>query len=796
MPARETKNKHDIMPARLLLAGLRKRLERYAAPTGRPAIDARIRAAQVNAAIRFTLGNMLANIINAALVTAAIWPTAHGPALFAWACAVCVFALYNISKWRRGRKHLPLTRVSRSMIAKATAHAFFLGAMWGLLPAIWLPSVGHEQELLVATLIAGMVGAGAFSLSSLPTAATAYVLTITCGGTIGLVRGASDHLELIAPLFFTYAAIIIYAVHGTAKFFEERTIAEESVKDRSEVIELLLREFQENGSDWLYELDADLRIVSTSPRMCAVTGMSAKELVGLYFPDLIDRSYRDKFLALTENGTVFQDFTCEVSFAETETWWSLTASPIAGKHAETIGWRGVGSDVTESKKAKDRIVWMAQFDPLTGLHNRSRVRELAGKALETAKRKGNKIAIGCLDLDHFKEINDTLGHPVGDELLKTLAARLTALPGGGVTMGRLGGDEFGVLIEDADDRSESTMRMEAIIAAVCEPVKIEGNTIRVGGTIGVALSEDDDTTVDEMIRNADLALYAAKAKGRGKIECYDPEMHRQAEEKRALREDLRTALAHNEFCLQYQPIIDTAEQRIAGFEALLRWNHPRLGLLPPDRFIEIAESTGIIDAIGKWVINRACSDAMSWPDTIGVSVNISPVQFYGEGLVHAVRTALERSGLPARRLEIEITEAVFVHRGMMADKFIGEMNKLGVSIALDDFGTGYSSFAYLTRFPVQKLKIDRSFVSGQRAFKERNAIVSAVVGIARTLNMKTTAEGVETAAELAWVTGLGCRQVQGYYFAKPMNSEAVDAYIEAFGSGSSADIRAAAAAPF
>lgn len=772
------------MPARLLPARLKNRLERYAAPTGRPAIDARIRAAQINAAIRFTLANMLANIINAALVAAAIWPTLHGPGPIAWATAVWVFAFYNIAKWRRGRKHLPLLHVRKSMIAKATAQAFVLGALWGMLPAVWLPQIGHEQELLIATLIAGMVGAGAFSLSSLPSAAMAYVVTITGGGMIGLLRGEAAHFELLTLLFLTYSAIIIYAVHGTAKFFEERTIAEEAVKDRSEVIELLLREFQENGSDWLYELDADLRIVNTSPRMSAVTNTPAEELVGLYFPDLIHRSYRNEFLDLTAKGAVFHDFTCEVSFGETETWWSLTASPIAGKHAQPIGWRGVGSDITDAKQAKDRIVWMAQFDSLTGLHNRSRFRELAAEALETAKRNRSKIAIGCLDLDHFKEINDTLGHPIGDELLKTLAARLTALPGGGVTMGRLGGDEFGVLIVDADDRSAAMKRIEAIVAAVCDPVEIDGNTIRVGGTIGVALSANDAATVDDMIRNADLALYAAKAKGRGRIEFYNPEMHREAEEKRALREELRAALANDEFCLQYQPIIDTAEDRIAAFEALLRWEHPRLGLLPPDRFVEIAESAGMIDAIGNWVIDRACSDAMSWPDHIGVSVNISPVQFYGEGLVRAVRTALDRSGLPARRLEIEITEAVFVHREMMADKFIGEMNRLGVSIALDDFGTGYSSFAYLTRFPVQKLKIDRSFVSGHRAFKERNAIVSAVVGIARTLNMKTTAEGVETAAELAWVTGLGCRQVQGYYFARPMNVEAVGSYVESFGLAS------------
>jgi EAL domain-containing protein (putative c-di-GMP-specific phosphodiesterase class I) len=252
------------------------------------------------------------------------------------------------------------------------------------------------------------------------------------------------------------------------------------------------------------------------------------------------------------------------------------------------------------------------------------------------------------------------------------------------------------------------------------------------------------------------------------------------EEKSALLEELRGAIEDDQFHLQYQPIIDTVSSKIVGFEALLRWNHPRLGVLAPGRFIDIAESAGLIGPLGDWVLNQACRDAMDWPESMSVAVNISPAQFASNTLAASVKAALKHSGLSPRRLELEITEAVFIQREMMVEQFIHEMNRLGVGIALDDFGTGYSSLAYLTRFPVQKLKIDSSFISGKRAFRERNAIVAAIVGIARTLDMAVTAEGVEKDAELAWVSSLGCRLVQGYYFARPMDSENIASYIENF----------------
>lgn len=763
---------------------LRRWLKGHMEPTGRPEIDGRIRAAQIHSTIRAAPVNLAANIITVAILIVALWPLSRTPGFLMWAIALWAFALRGIWRWHKGRKHWPRQEAGEDILIVTIVNAAFLGAMWGLLPATYFHLLSHSQELLVATIITGMIGAGAFAMSSLPLTSGAYVLAITTGSQIGLLRAGPEHLWPVAALLVVYSAIIIFAVQKTAKFFIERTLAEESVRERGAVIELLLREFQENGSDWLYELDRDLHIVRCSPRMCAVTGKTEKELANTFFPDLLCPNDRKEFLEHVGELSAFQDLACQVNLDDCKSWWSLTATPIRGTHGplkgQVTGWRGVGSDITDAKRDKDRIVWMAQFDPLTGLYNRRRFREIADEALQVARHDGKPLALGCLDLDHFKEINDTLGHPVGDELLKRLAARLAPLSDGRVTIGRIGGDEFGVMIAAADSHGMVRKRLEAIIDAVSQPMEIDGNSIRPGGTIGVALSTDDAGTVDDMIRNADLALYAAKATSRGRIEFYHPDMHREAEEKRGLREDLRSALANGELRLQYQPIIDIAAGRIAGFEALLRWAHPRLGMLSPDRFIEIAETAGLIEPIGNWVLDTACRDAMSWPDDIGVSVNVSPAQFYGSCLAAEVEAALERSGLPAWRLEIEITEAVFVHREMSAEKFIGEMNKLGVGIALDDFGTGYSSFAYLTRFAVQKLKIDRSFVSGQRAFKERNAIVSAMVGIARTLNMNTTAEGVETAAELAWVTGLGCRQVQGYYFARPMNVEEVGPYIESF----------------
>jgi len=759
---------------------LRSWLNSQLEPTGHPRIDGRIRASQIQSALRFMIGNMLVNIINVIIVVAALWRNTNDPALLVWGGLVTAYALRVLWKVPKIRRHWQADSSRKGTIVSAIANSLFLGTIWGLMPAIWFPAAGHEQELLIATVITGMIGAGAFSLSSLPLAAFTYVVPMATGAYIGVFRTDIAHLWPVAFLLGLYSIIILYTVHRLSQFFIERTVAEEATRERGEVIELLLREFQENGSDWLYELDDSLKIVSCSPRMSAVTRMSKSRLLELKFTDLLCPEDRDALLKRIEGRSAFHDFVCRVTFGDVEAWWSLTASPILDRRGRLNGWRGVGSDITERKLAEDRIVRLAQTDALTGLYNRSRFREVAESALADAQVTGRSLAIGTLDLDYFKEVNDTLGHAVGDALLKVLAERLLDLSDKELTIGRIGGDEFGIILHDAGDSDAVNTQVNEIIAAVCEPIHIDGNEIRVGGTIGIAMSDDKVLDVGDLIRNSDLALYFCKTTGRGRACFYNRDMHKDADQQRVLREDLRKAISEEQLRLEYQPVIDAAANRVVGFEALLRWDHPDMGALAPDRFIGLAETAGLIGAIGEWTLKRACHDAMTWPQDIRVAVNISPVQLGESDFAASVRAALEKSGLPANRLELEITEAVFMRREMMADRFIGEMNRMGVAVALDDFGTGYCSLSYLTRFSVQKIKIDRSFVSGDLAFRERNAIISAVVGMARTLDLKTTVEGVETAAELAWLTGLGCREFQGFYFAGPMDTADVAGFIDRY----------------
>jgi diguanylate cyclase (GGDEF)-like protein len=387
------------------------------------------------------------------------------------------------------------------------------------------------------------------------------------------------------------------------------------------------------------------------------------------------------------------------------------------------------------------------------------------------------IGMASLDLDGFKQVNDTLGHAAGDELLARIALRLHDFAREGVMIGRLGGDEFGVLLE-CDCTAEGMVELlEQVVAAISIPIAIGDSTVSVGGTAGLALPRSADEDIDRLMSNADTALYAAKERQRGSVAFFTDLMQKSADEKRGLADDLKLAIDLRQLELHYQPIVDAGTMRVVAAEALLRWRHPRRGLLSPDAFIGIAEAGGQIGRIGAWVLSQACADAASWPDHVSVAVNVSPAQLVTNGTSATVRAALASSGLAAGRLELEITEAVFVRHGTQAEEFMRDMSALGVRIALDDFGTGYSSLGYITRFPVSKLKIDRSFVSGGSAIKERNAVISAIVGIARSLNMVTTAEGVESPGELAWVRKLGCTQVQGYQAGGPLPVEAFSTFL-------------------
>lgn len=429
------------------------------------------------------------------------------------------------------------------------------------------------------------------------------------------------------------------------------------------------------------------------------------------------------------------------------------------------GWVCTHEDVTDRRRQEERIAHMARHDVLTGLPNRMLLKERMEEAL--GKRGGVGTTVLCLDLDGFKIVNDTYGHPVGDELLCTVARRVQAVLGSGDHVSRLGGDEFAVLMADGARRADAGRLAGRLIEALKAPIQVQGAALSIGTSIGIASGEGDQATPANLLRRADVALYQAKAVGRGTWRFFDPAMDAEMLRRAQLGSDLRSALASGQLELHYQPLVETHARVIGGFEALLRWRHPIHGFVSPAEFVPIAEEIGLIRPIGAWVLERACTDAIAWPEHIKVAVNLSPVQFVGEKLVEEVKRALSVSGLGSGRLELEITESVLLQDNEATVAVLHRLRELGARISMDDFGTGYSSLSYLRRFPFDKIKIDQSFVRNLEHEPGSLEIVRAVVGLGNALGMSVLAEGVETQEQLAILMREGCKELQGYLFSRP-----------------------------
>jgi diguanylate cyclase (GGDEF)-like protein/PAS domain S-box-containing protein len=425
-------------------------------------------------------------------------------------------------------------------------------------------------------------------------------------------------------------------------------------------------------------------------------------------------------------------------------------------------------DITDRQRAEARIAHLAHHDVLTDLPNRALLRERLEQAV-TGMRQGDRgLAILMLDLDRFKEVNDTLGHPIGDALLKVVTERLRGCVRETDTIARLGGDEFAIVQRVRDPATETVALAKRVQEVITAPFELDGHHVLVGTSIGIAVAPGDGTNPDQLMKHADLALYRAKSEGRGTYRFFQPEMDQRMQARRKLEGDLRSALIKGEFTLHYQPLVNVERDEICGLEALLRWTHPERGNIPPADFIPLAEETGLIVPIGEWVLRQACTEAATWPDHIKIAVNLSPAQFKHSNLVDVIVAALSNAGMKPQRLELEITESVMLEDEDGAFSLLTQLHDLGVRIALDDFGTGYSSLSNLRKFPFDKIKIDRSFVSDlSTANVDALAVVRSVARLGVSLGMATTAEGVETQEQLEHVRAEGCTEMQGYYICRP-----------------------------
>jgi diguanylate cyclase (GGDEF)-like protein len=533
--------------------------------------------------------------------------------------------------------------------------------------------------------------------------------------------------------------------------------------------QLLLETVINNMSQGVLLFDSEARLVFYNQRYVEMYGLSPAVVTpGCTVRDLLEHraaigafagSTKDYIVDLLEDVAAGKSFNGIAKSADGRVF-SIVRNPLAGG-----GWIATHEDVTDRQRAEERIVHMARHDALTDLPNRLMLRERLEHELKRVKR-GECLAVLCLDLDHFKSVNDTLGHPIGDELLKVVAERLRRCTREPDTIARLGGDEFAIVMTGMEQPTDAASLAKRIRDSITKPYHLDGHQIVADISIGISLAPIDSCEPDQLLKNADMALYGAKGDGRGTYRFFEPEMDAKMKARRELDMDLRNALANAEFELYYQPLVNLQSNAITAFEALLRWNHPVRGLISPAEFIPVAEETGLIVPLGEWVLRKACQETANWPARIKVAVNLSPAQLKSRDLTQLVMSALVESGMAPSRLQLEITETVLMHNTFNTLATLRQLRKLGVQIAMDDFGTGYSSLSYLRSFPLDKIKIDRSFIQDLSNGAEPLAIVHAVAGLARSLNMISTAEGVETQQQLDQLQSVGCTEMQGYLFSQ------------------------------
>ena len=745
----------------------------------------RLRGLQYSSLARVSQVRIVSHIVAALAAIRIYFGEVHIGALIGWFAALGL-SLFHGSQIDKALCDVDQRRIGRDEVNKQAISAVANALVWVVPMAAFAPFGDPAQRLELWAVTAMLMTASAVLLPAVPLANVVFAGIVALSAMVSFAYGRGFEMAGLAVVFGVM--ITLGAIENARSFLTAR-IAESAMAEKSEVVSMLLREFEEGEADWLWQIDTSRRVRSVSPRFAFALGLTHDEIDGKPFIQLIagpawdsgqfPSSLHDLAERLKRRES-FSNLLVRVTISGQQRWWEISGTPKFNDSGSFDGFRGVGSDVTEQRESSEKIAHMARFDTLTGLPNRMMVTEALGEAMRYADQWRTKCAFLMIDLDRFKAINDTLGHLIGDQLLARVSERLKALVTENELCGRLGGDEFAVVIRDASDHNRVERVALAVIEMLSRPYEVDHHTLYIGASVGSAIGPRDGTTVETMMRNADLALYRSKEEGGGQHFGYEPALHAHAEERRKLEFSLRRALEMNEFKLNYQPVVDAIDETIVSFEALIRWHSEEHGMVRPDKFIPLAEDTRLIVPIGEWVLREACMEAVRWPSGIKVAVNVSGEQLLDPGFISSVVQALSASGLPAQRLELEVTESIFVRDATTARNALEQIMALGCGVALDDFGTGYSSLAYIRNLRFSTIKIDRSFVQGAATGSpESLAIIRAVVAMAESLEMSTTAEGVETEKELETIRALGCRKIQGYYFGRPMPAEEARALFNA-----------------
>ena len=668
--------------------------------------------------------------------------------------------------------------------------------------ASWSPHI----HVRAATLIGAGIAAGLFSLLDIAVRIPASSVQLACfvaifgtivvavvvlypvrAATIGFAAALVGAIAVqsgfgaasgVAFAFFLYLAVATYRLAG----FDQAATGNRSASDaQGRMAARLVQEFESHTTGWFWQTDSHGSVTYLSGKVAAELDLAdtpaiGEKLTALFRMDSASPETERTLAFHLSSRTAFSNYSVRpASTRKLERWWSISGRPTTDELGRFQGFIGSGSDLTERRRTDAEITRLALFDSLTGLANRQRLRISLDQMLHQPTGTYRATSLLLLDLDRFKAVNDTLGHQVGDTLLKQVGQRLQRAVGEAGLVGRLGGDEFQVVLPGESNRDRVCELARTIIAALSQPYFIDGSSITIGCSIGVAIAPEDGRDSETLIRNADLALYDAKAEGRGIHRFFRQELLIGAQSRKQLEDDLRHALAQDQFHVAYQPVVSTKTEQIVGYEALIRWDHPTRGAISPSDFVPVAEDCGLIEMIGEWVLRAACTEAATWPKEIRVAVNVSPIQFANPHFPTVVTSALAKSGIAPNRLELETTEGVFLDEHASSEHMFKMLKGMGVRLALDDFGTGYSSLGYLKKAPFDKIKIDQSFVKGAVIAGNRNAaIIKAIVTLADTLGMETTAEGVEAQDEILLIRELGCSHIQGFVYGKPVRAAEVE----------------------
>lgn len=741
--------------------------------------EAHIRAAQVSNIRELSNVSILACLLNVMVLVLSFSQTGMGRAVFVWGGVMCLvlgymaFAGYR----RRVKAKNAEDKDNQNDMAAFVRATTILGVLWGLIALAIIPFSDSIGMTASGMLLVGTMFGGVLLIGRIPDAAMGLVIPIIAGVLVGFQVQQDPRNTLLSVLTLSYLGVLYFASRLAYGQFAQQQLSQLAMEEQTELIGLLLRDFEETTTDWLWQTDS----VGVLTRRAGETERdndsekrmpSGQKLLNL----LAHSEERHELKQAMRDHRPFRDVTVRLEHDEDEQWWSFSGKPVFAK-GNFAGFRGVASDVTQAKITEDRMAFLAHYDPLTQLPNRETLTEQLKTLSQNIAREEDNYALIWLDLDNFKWVNDTMGHHAGDALLQSMSGRLRDLVGPDGIMARISGDEFAMVLPFSHDDS-LTERLDEVCETLGAPYQLWGSSILCRASMGVKLLPNGFFDVEETLKHADMALYSTKGRQKGTWTLFDKSLEDRAQTMRQLETDLNNAIEGNELRLFFQPLVDAKTHEVTGCETLLRWQHPQKGLLSPGAFIEFAEDTGVITRIGDWVLRQALFEAQRFPEHVKVAINLSPLQLHSESLVPTIINALATNGIAPNRVELELTESVLMTDTKYTLEKLRQLKDIGVRIALDDFGTGFSSLSYLRQFPFDKLKIDKSFTDDLDTSKDSRAITQATLQLAKALGMRTTGEGVETMRQGEFLRDNGCDELQGYFFSRPQPMENLAHLIE------------------